>query len=126
MMTVNIQFSQHTMKASSGSAPAFLGIQKVTELPPLRPQVHPSDSRSVPRGQATQHVRRGPIRRLGHSGLGPGAKAFLNPKREEVESEPGRKAMLRIQSQQVSTSLLQASLPAFPMPGVPRRNGSWG
>lgn len=24
-MTVNIQFSEHTMKASSGSAPAFLG-----------------------------------------------------------------------------------------------------
>ena len=64
MMTINIQFSQHTMKASSGSAPAFLGIQKVTELPPLRPQVHPSDSRIVPWGQATQHVRRGPIRRL--------------------------------------------------------------
>ena len=37
-----------------------------------------------------------------------------------------RKQCCEFESQQVSTSLLKVSLPAFPMPSVPRRNGSWG
>lgn len=40
-------------------------------------------------------------------------KPFLNPKREEVESEPGRKAMLRpVSASEHKPS--QSFLPAFP------------
>lgn len=84
MMTINIQFRQHTIKANSGSAPALLGIQEVSEPPPQGPEIPPRDSSVVTRDRATQHVRRGPVRRLWP--LRPGAGGGSPPQPLKRES----------------------------------------
>lgn len=117
-MTLNIEVRQPPAKAGSGSAPALLRVQEVSEILP------PGASVPLKRQQDSAWARLHSREAVdlsggrGHSGLGRGADALLHHSREEVGFEPGQKAVLRIQSLSVRAKPSQGLLPAVPMPCV--------